>query len=346
MKFQRFVLGALGGAALGWLAGQHIWVWRQIGGRDPRLTVAAHRNLGKPGRNLIAEEETRLYLRRHFIEDGIERIAYIPHNKRSQTPILMQHGMWHGAWCWRPWQELLAGWGWESVAVSLPGHGRSPEQKPIRLCTLDYYLGFLKAEIDRFPRPPLVMGHSMGGALIQWYWKYVGDLPAAVLVAPWVFDSVFRDGLLRFIWNDPAIGPLTLLDWSASPWVRNPRRAAGLLISGDALVSPEELHAQIGPETILGPYQHNPPIWRPSPQIGTPTLWLSGEKDMAVSAAGVERSARHYRGDYALVAGAGHNLMMEPSYEETAGIIHNWLYKRFSDKRPTTNDQRPTLVDD
>lgn len=31
----------------------------------------------------------------------------------------------------------------------------------------------------------MLIGHSMGGALTQWYLKYGRSLPAAVLVAPW-----------------------------------------------------------------------------------------------------------------------------------------------------------------
>jgi pimeloyl-ACP methyl ester carboxylesterase len=97
------------------------------------------------------------------VEGGIERVVYRPHNRRFNTPIVMQHGMWHGAWCWQGWQELLAEWGWESHAHSLPGHASSPTQRPIRWCTLGYYLDFLKAEIDRQPRRPILMGHSMAG---------------------------------------------------------------------------------------------------------------------------------------------------------------------------------------
>ena len=74
----------------------------------------------------------------HTIEDGIERVTYVPKQRRFETPILMQHGLWHGAWCWRQWQELFAQWGWRSCAFSLPGHGGSPLQRPIAECTLDY----------------------------------------------------------------------------------------------------------------------------------------------------------------------------------------------------------------
>ncbi|WP_093181117.1 alpha/beta fold hydrolase [Pseudovibrio sp. Tun.PSC04-5.I4] len=134
---------------------------------------------------VIDRQETAKYHSIVVIEDGIERIRYIPHAKKHEAPIVLIHGMWHGAWCWKYWQEKLAEKGWESVSISLPGHGQSPEQRPIAECTLGYYLYFLKEEIARHKVQPIVFGHSMGGALLQWYLKHVGDVKAAVFVASW-----------------------------------------------------------------------------------------------------------------------------------------------------------------
>ena len=262
---------------------------------------------------------------RHTVEDGIERITYIPKVRQHATPILMQHGMWHGAWTWQWWQPLFAEWGWESMAVSLPGHGASPVQRQIELCTLDYYLGFLRAEVNRFEQPPVLMGHSMGGALTQWYLKYVGDLPAAVLVAPWVAHSSVQDGTLRIMSIDPLVGLLTSLAWCATPWVRSPERAARLLTTTGAAISPEELYDRLGPESSLVVLQHNPPFWSPPDDIRTPLLWVTGEKDATISVPGATRSAEFYQATHIIVPEAGHNLMMEQSYWETARSIVDWL---------------------
>ena len=263
----KFQLGLGAGLGVGWIVAQHVWLFRMLSKIDVRQSLAKHVNQAPRGFRLAAEAETETYSMRHTIEDGIERIAYTPKQRRHQTPILMQHGMWHGAWCWESWQKLLAEWGWESVAVSLPGHSGSPRQRRIELCTLDYYLGFLKAEVDRLPRPPILMGHSMGGALTQWYLKYVGDLPAAVLVAPWVADSPIRDNLIGMLKKDPLLFPLSSLAWNAAPWVRSPQRAARLLITEGAIVTPEELHARLGPESQVVVYQHNPPFWYPPQKV-------------------------------------------------------------------------------
>lgn len=317
------------GAAAGWILAQQAWILYRLLKINVHQTLAAPVNHIHTGLAYQEIEKADAFTRIHTIQDGIERIVYTPKARRFQTPILMQHGMWHGAWCWQLWSELFAGWGWETIAHSLPGHAHAPTQRPLAACTLDYYLGFLKAEVERLPRKPVLMGHSMGGALTQWYLKYVGDdLPAAVLVAPWTSHSMFKDNLARVLKLDPLCFPLMMLARDAWPMVRNPYRAARALISPHALYSPEELHARLGRESALVLFQHNPPFWSPPDNLTTPLLWLAGEKDAVIGEATQRRSAQHYGADYVVVKQAGHNVMMEPSYRETAETIHNWLVEQ------------------
>ena len=238
----------------------------------------------------------------------------------------MQHGMWHGAWCWEPWQKALAGWGWESHAISLPGHGESPLQRPIRWCTLDYYLGFLSEFIERTTPLPILMGHSMGGALIQRYLKQVrDDLPAAVLVASWPSHSTFASGLMDLLRLDPWGAFLSGITLSANPHIRTAEQAAKRLISTGAEISPEELHQKLVPESQLVLNQHNPPLWFPARTINTPLLWIAGDSDKVVNEPSQRKSAEYYGAEYVVEAGAAHNLMMEKSQRQTIETIHHWL---------------------
>jgi pimeloyl-ACP methyl ester carboxylesterase len=326
-KAMKFNLGLGAGLGLGWLLAQQAWILGKLSRINVAESLAQHANTAPRGHQIIEKTETDAYTKRHTLEDGLERIVYTPRQRQHQTPILMQHGMFHGAWCWQYWQELLAEWGWESVAISLPGHAGSPEQRPIALCTLDYYLGFLKVEAERWPVKPVLMGHSMGGALTQWYLKYVGDLPAAILVAPWLSHSALADGMPLILKLDPMLLPLVSLAWNANPWIRTPRHAAALFTTPGALLTPEQLHARLGPESQIVCYQHNPPFWIPPTNVKTPLLWLTGEKDAAISVKGATRSAEFYHAEHLIVPNAGHNLMIEQSYRETAVQINAWLEK-------------------
>jgi pimeloyl-ACP methyl ester carboxylesterase len=257
-------------------------------------------------------------------DNGIERVTYVPRQRCHEAPILMQHGMWHGAWCWRHWQELFATWGWETHAYSLPGHGESLVQRPIRWATLGYYFEFLKAELDRLPCRPILMGHSMGGALTQWYLKYGDDLPAAVLVAPWTSHNMLPS-VIRSIVRDPWGAMLSQLTLTSTPMARNPARAAEMFIHSGALYSARELHTRLSPESFLVLAQYNPLLWSPVQRTPIPLLWLSGGADTLISEPESRRSAAHYQAEYLVVPEAGHNLMMEKSYRETAETIHKWL---------------------
>ena len=260
----------------------------------------------------------------HTVTDGIERIVYRPDAPRFKTPLLMQHGMWHGAWYWQPWQELLAARGWESHSYSLPGHGKSPAQRSIRWCTFDYYLKFLTAEVANLSRTPVILGHSMGGALTQRYLKHAGDLPAAVLVASWPSRSIMSD-LLNWISRDPRGILLSLLTLTSTPAVRNAERAADLLLTRGAHMTPDELVKKLGPESMWIVLQHQPPFWLPPLKTKTPLLWIAGTKDKATKKANHRASAASYNADYIVVEGAGHNLMMDGKSREAAEAIHQWL---------------------
>ena len=306
------------------------WIlWSLLRDTAPRMLASDQNRLRGTGVTFSEMQDKGAYTIIHTVEDGIERIVYSPKARTHETPILMAHGMWHGAWCWSTWQEILAEKGWESIAYSLPGHAKSPTQRPLTQCTLGYYLAFVRDEIKRLPHKPVLMGHSMGGALSQWYLKYVGDdLPAVVLVAPWVAHNALSDGLPLFLKLDAWGCFLMFFTWNANPLVRSSRAAARALITSQAIISPEDLHRQLNGESVLVTYQQNPPFWYPAENVKTPILLLAGEKDAVVSVEGLRKSADHYKADFVVVPASAHNLMMEKTYLQTADQIDTWLTEK------------------
>ena len=121
-----FGLGA--GTLAGYLLAQQLWALWQLSRCDVEHTLTQALNRWPKGVTFSQTTVGERYTRIHKVEDGIERISYRPKQRRFQTPLLFQHGMWHGAWCWQLWQELFALWGWETHAYSLPGHANSPTQ--------------------------------------------------------------------------------------------------------------------------------------------------------------------------------------------------------------------------
>lgn len=277
---------------------------------------------------VVQDIQTDHYRRLHEIKNGIEWISYFPTQRNQFPPILMQHGMWHGAWCWQDWQACFAEWGWESHAISLPGHGLSPLQRPIWRCTLGYYLQFVCAAVDALPQKPILMGHSMGGAISQWYLRDVGDLPAAVLVAPWALYGGYW--ACTMAWGRlNADGGLGLgFRNRRCEWIGIPQQTARFLISPNATLTAEALHERLTPESGLVLLQHLRP-WRVPSRLTTPILWLGAEHDAAIPEFAARRAAAIYpTGEYRLIVGAAHNIMMEANYRAIAQDVADWLIQR------------------
>lgn len=78
---------------------------------------------------------------------------------------LLVHGAWHGAWCWRSVEKLLRARGHEVCAIDLPGHG--DDATPSYRITLGSYSQCVQEAAAKMSRPPLLVGHSMGGVVIS-----------------------------------------------------------------------------------------------------------------------------------------------------------------------------------
>ena len=94
--------------------------------------------------------------------------------------ILLVHGAWHGPWCWDGFAQRLAGAGHDVRTVRLRGHDGSPGRLWYRV--RDYVRDVSEA-VNRFPEPPVVVGHSLGGLVVAKYLER-GRARGAVLLAP------------------------------------------------------------------------------------------------------------------------------------------------------------------
>ncbi len=98
------------------------------------------------------------------------------------TSVLFLHGMYLNAASWQPWVEWAAAAGLDGHAISWPFHDGLPAE---RRRAIDPGLGHLtfgdvvahcKQHIDSLPERPHVIGHSIGGLVVQ---KLVNDGYAA-----------------------------------------------------------------------------------------------------------------------------------------------------------------------
>ncbi len=81
------------------------------------------------------------------------------------STFVLIHGGWHGAWCWDRVAPLLEQDGHEVVRFDLPGHGE--DRTPAVEVTLEGYTDRVVDALDALPEPVVLVGHSLGGAVIS-----------------------------------------------------------------------------------------------------------------------------------------------------------------------------------
>lgn len=87
------------------------------------------------------------------------------------STYVLVHGAWHGAWCWKYVIPILENEGHNVIALDLPGHGE--DKTPIPEITFDAYAKRVCKILDEQSEPVVLVGHSMGGAVISQVAEYL-----------------------------------------------------------------------------------------------------------------------------------------------------------------------------
>src|SRR5262249_45915712 len=128
-------------------------------------------------------------------DPGVPMLEVIDKGSSSEAhpvPLLFVHGALHGAWCWdEHFLDYFAERGYACYALSLRGHGASPGVERLRRTGIQGYVADVAELTAQLPTQPVLVGHSMGGFVIQ---KYLERHTAAgtVLVAPIPPNGVLR----------------------------------------------------------------------------------------------------------------------------------------------------------
>ncbi len=257
----------------------------------------------------------------------LELIVRNPANPSKATPLLFIHGAWHGAWCWdEHFLPYFAEQGYTVYAPSLRGHGQSSGKDKLRWSTAKDYVTDVAETAVKLPQPPVIIGHSMGGYVVQKYLEEV-TLPGAILLA-----SVPPQGVigttLRIIRHFPKQFAMVNLKLSLYPLVETAVLAQHHLFSPNM---PAELvnryFTQLGDEsyrTFLDMLLLNLP--KPT-RVTTPMLVLGGQKDNIFTMPEVQATARAY-GTQPYFFPTAHDMMLEAGWEQVAEAILAWLDER------------------
>ena len=241
----------------------------------------------------------------------------------APPPLLLVHGAFAGAWCWR---EHMVPWlrerGHRVSTVDLPGRRGGADAARLQDFTLTDYVDAVARVMADLAEPPVVVGHSMG-ALRE---------PVAGLV---LLSSVPPTGLSAPA-VEMALGDPELFGEVAA------------ILAGEGGGSPEVLRRALFADTVapaeamgyLARFQsesrqavlalHGVQAFNPLAYWWTPLLILGGAEDRLIGPAHVHWTATLLGRRAEILPGLGHAVMLEPGWIRVAERIHDWVGDTFS----------------
>ena len=263
----------------------------------------------------------------------------MPTRSEPDTIVLI-HGLWMTPRSWEYFVGFYEGYGYEVLVPPWPGMVGEVEEvshDPSGLSGVGVteLVRFYDRFVRTLPTPPILMGHSLGGLVVQMLLdRGLGAVGVAI-------DSVPPKGILRLPWSTVR---------ASAPVLANPaniRRTVALTFaqfrySFAHAMSEREARAAYERYVVPGPGRPvfevafanlNP--WAQATKVNyanadrAPLLLIAGSEDHYVPAAVVRQNYEKYRGseaitDYKEFAGRSQLLTAQEGWQEVAAYALSW----------------------
>jgi len=230
--------------------------------------------------------------------------------------IVFVHGVSHGAWCWEekfiPFFEQL---GYRCIAFDLPGHAEAGSTKAIHF-SMDDYVDALALVVDSLDQDPILVGHSMGGMIVQRYLRR-GRCKKAILLASVPPSGVLLPSL-RVLLSYPASLKYLFQADLLGVFKKYPSLMLGVHAASSHYLN------QMCAESFWAYCQMLIPLGRI--KQGVPMLVLGGTEDALISVDECKQTANRYGADLILLEGGSHDLMLDPKAQNYLDIMRQWLF--------------------
>ena len=258
----------------------------------------------------------------------LEVISRRPPGNGHPTPLLFIHGMLHGAWCWEMhFLDYFARRGFAAHAVNLRGHGKSAGRERLRWTRISDFVDDVTSATRQLPCPPVLIGHSMGGFVIQKYLESHDALGAVLLSSPPPAGLVTTT--LRIAGRRPLLFARINMTFSLAPLIATPELAREAFFSADIPAEALRTYWKLMQDESYMVLVDMVALDLPKPaKVKTPLLVLGAARDNMLSRRDIEATARAYHTHAEIIPDVAHSSMLEQRWEAVAERILAWLTER------------------
>ena len=255
------------------------------------------------------------------------RFAYEAAGDPEAIPLIFLHGIGGAA---RSWRQQLGTFGnrFRAIAWDMPGYGGSAPLASVSIAALADALQQFVEQLGA--ARPVLVGHSIGGMIVQKWLVQFPNLARAVVLAQTspAFGKADGDWQKSFI--AARLGPLdrgetmkSLAPSLVQELVGDDPDPKGMEVARECMESVPEASYRAMMLALIGFDQRST-----LGDISVPTLLLSGSKDNNAPAPMMAKTATYIRGaEYVELPGVGHlaNLERPDTFDEALGRFLNSL---------------------
>jgi len=246
----------------------------------------------------------------------------------KRSPLLFIHGSFCSAPIWRHrFMPFFASHGHDCHAVSLSGHGENADNWALHLLGLNDYVKDICNAIEEIGEPCVLIGHSLGGMVLQ---KYIEDHTClgAILLNSLPPSGAFSSSV-HLMSNSPDLFMSLNQVMMFGPDVMNFDMLKRLLVSEDTHpASLAEVHGLFQAESLRAITDVTLfDIPRKRAREGFPIAVIGGDKDTMIPVAALRETAAFHGADLEIIPGAPHAVMLDRRWKMVAERIRSWMLR-------------------
>ncbi len=251
---------------------------------------------------------------------------------KSKT-IVFIHGLFQNPQSWTEWKKYFEEKGYNCYTPAYPYHEGEPSElrknidRRLGLLTLEHVIESLTNFIDKLSEKPIIIGHSMGGLVVQ---KIIAMNKGAMGIC---IDTAPPKSIFSFKWsflkaNLPTINPfkrnspcLPSIKWFHYAFC-NTMSIAQTEIEYSKFVVPESRNIARTSTQKDGYIDFKKPH--------NPLLFIAGEKDHIIPSSLNKKNFNAYKDKNSIKSfkefvGRTHYICGQPNWQEVASYIHLWI---------------------